>query len=65
MERLNAEVIKVLEWTDKVDGDDILADDINAIARETMGNASKIGDIDTALDNIIAIQESLIGGETA
>ena len=55
----------MLEWTDKVDGDDILADDINAIARETMGNASKIGDIDTALDNIIAIQESLIGGETA
>lgn len=30
---LNAEVIDLLEWKDKVDGvDDILAEDINAIA---------------------------------
>lgn len=31
---LNAEVIDLLDWKDKVDGDDILAEDINAIAHE-------------------------------
>ena len=83
-------------WKDKVNGvDDVVAEDINAIAQsvieceegieiaddkiikleEDMTETNvkvngiqeevsdKIGDIDTALEGIIAIQNSLIGGE--
>lgn len=41
-----------------------LSPEEQAQARENIGAASAeaIGDIETALDNIIAIQESLIGG---
>lgn len=53
----------MLEWTDKVDGpdgDDILAEDINAIAHQAIENAEAIGDTETALDAIIAEQEAII-----
>lgn len=53
----------MLEWKDKQDGiDDVLAEDINNIAHAVMDLEEEIGDIETALDNIIAIQNSLIGG---
>jgi S-adenosylhomocysteine hydrolase len=78
----------VLEWKDKQDGvDEILAEDINAIAKavieaqEELENLetpdvdlsnyytkeeidNKVGDIETALDGIITLQENLIGGDT-
>lgn len=48
-------------WTDKVDGvDDVLAEDINSIARAVISIEEANGDIEAALDAIIAIQESLI-----
>ena len=51
-------------WTDKVDGvDDVVAKDINDIAHSVISLEETNGDIDTALDGIIAIQNSLIGGE--
>ena len=83
-----------LKWKDKQDGvDEILAEDINAIAKavietqEELENLEtpdvdlsnyytknevyskeeineQVGDIETALDGIIAIQENLIGGDT-
>jgi hypothetical protein len=54
------EVIDLLEWKDKVDGDDILAEDINAIAHQAIENAEAIGDVEIALDTIIAEQETII-----
>ena len=77
-----------LQWKDKQDGiDEILAEDINVIAKavievqeeledletpdvdlsnyytkEEIDN--KFGDIETALDGIITLQENLIGGDT-
>ena len=35
------------------------------LTKEQICNINAIGDIETALDNIIAIQTSLIGGESA
>lgn len=78
----------MFEWTDKKDGiDDVLAEDINKIARAVqklseektivvdqnynpesknaqsgIAVAEAVGDIETALDGIIAIQNSLMGG---
>jgi hypothetical protein len=76
-----------LQWIDKQDGiDEILAEDINAIANAVIETQKelenletpdvdfsnyytkeeiddKIGDIETALDSIIAIQNNLIGGD--
>lgn len=52
-------------WEDKVDGvDDVLAEDINSVAHAVVDNANTIGDIDAALDAIIAIQNELTGGAT-
>jgi hypothetical protein len=52
-------------WTDKVDGvDDVVAKDINDIAHSVIALEETNGDIETALDGIIAIQNSLIGGES-
>jgi hypothetical protein len=55
-------------WKDKQDGvDEILAKDINDIANaviEIQEELNNIGDIDAALDSIIAIQNSLIGGDS-
>jgi hypothetical protein len=49
-------------WTDKVDGvDDVLAEDINSIARAVISIEEANGDIDAALDRIIAIQNELMG----
>jgi hypothetical protein len=49
-------------WVDKVDGvDDVIAKDINDIASGVIALENANGDIETALDNIIAIQEELIG----
>jgi hypothetical protein len=49
-------------WTDKVDGvDDVLAEDINSIARAVISIEVANGDIDAALDGIIAIQKELLG----
>lgn len=50
-------------WIDKVDGvDDVSASDPNEIAHAVIVLEDKMGDIDAALDGIIHIQESLIGG---
>lgn len=54
------------KWEDKVNGrDDVDAEDINMIANAVIDIETDIGDIDTALDQIIAIQNTLIGGENA
>jgi hypothetical protein len=37
---------------------------VNIIREEVAANTSAIGDIDTALDAIIALQDSIIGGES-
>jgi hypothetical protein len=51
-------------WTDKIDGvDDVLAEDINGIAHAVIDIEIANGDIDAALDGIIAIQNTLIGGD--
>lgn len=53
-------------WTDKVDGvDDVLAEDINAIAHQAIENADAIADSENALDVIIAEQESIIAMQNA
>jgi hypothetical protein len=53
-------------WTDKVDGvDDVLAEDINAIAHQAIENADAIADSENALDVIIAEQESIIAMQKA
>jgi hypothetical protein len=50
-------------WTDKEDGiDDVLAKDINIIAQSVIEIEEDFGDIDSALDAIIDIQNTLIGG---
>lgn len=62
----------MLEWVDKQNGvDDILAEDVNMLAHAIKYSENKIdrldvqiGNIDTALDNIIEIQNTLIGGGT-
>ena len=49
-------------WTPKTDNvDDILAEDFNNAFAEI---ESDMGDVETALDEIITIQTSLIGGES-
>ena len=54
------------KWEDKVSGrDDVDAEDINMIANAVIDIETDIGDIDTALDQIIAIQNTLMGGENA
>lgn len=57
----------MLKWEDKQNGvDDVLAEDINSIAHAVMDLDNEIdnqiGDIETALDSIISIQNTLIGG---
>lgn len=53
-------------WKDRVDGvDDVLASDPNEIAHAVIVLEENMGNIDTALDNILAIQSSLIGGREA
>jgi hypothetical protein len=53
------------KWTDKIDGvDDVLAEDINDIAHGVIEIEENMGDIDAALDAILAIQEGIIGGDT-
>lgn len=48
-------------WTDKVDGvDDVLAEHINEIAHSVIELEEFIGDINSALDDIIDIQEELL-----
>lgn len=84
----------VLKWKDKQDGvDEILAEDINVIAKAVIEVQEEledletpdvdlsnyytknevyskeeineqVGDIETALDGIITLQENLIGGDT-
>lgn len=49
-------------WKDRVDGvDDVLASDPNEIAHAVIELEESIGDIEIALDNIIEIQNSLMG----
>lgn len=51
-------------WVDKRDDKDYaVAQDINDIAAAVIDLENATDDIDTALDNIIDIQNSLIGGE--
>lgn len=51
-------------WKTLVDGvDDASAEQINQIAEAVIDSEDKIGDIDTALDNILDIQNGLIGGD--
>lgn len=50
-------------WKNKVNGVDYVdATDINSIAQAVIAIENNIGDIESALDSIIAIQNSLIGG---
>lgn len=52
-------------WVDKRDDKDyVVAKDINDIATAVIDLENATDDIDTALDNIIDIQNSLIGGES-
>ena len=52
-------------WKNKVNGVDYVdAADINGIAQAVIDIENTIGDIESALDSIIAIQNSLIGGGT-
>lgn len=51
-------------WKDRVDGvDDVSSDDINTVAHEVEKNSAALDGVEQALDNIISIQEKLIGGE--
>lgn len=58
------------KWVNKVDGvDDVLAKDINDIAQSVISLEGDLENVDIALDtilmeqnNIIDIQENLIGG---
>jgi hypothetical protein len=52
------------KWTDKVDGDDILAETTNEIAHAVIGLEEKNGDIDAALDVLHSYAQNLIGGGT-
>ncbi len=47
------------------DGQVLTAEQLNKIEDGLCSVYETLGDIDTALDNIISIQESLIGGESA
>lgn len=50
-------------WVNKVNGvDDVDANDINTVAQATIALENQMGGVETALDEIIAIQEALIGG---
>lgn len=50
-------------WVDKVDGvDEVSAEDPNQIAHAVIELEESLGAIDSALDAIIEIQETLIGG---
>jgi hypothetical protein len=49
-------------WVDRIDGvDDADAEDINMVARAVIAIEEANGDIDEALDRIIAIQNELLG----
>ena len=51
-------------WKTLVDGvDGASAKQINQIAEAVIDSEDKIGDIDTALDSILDIQNGLIGGD--
>lgn len=53
-------------WSDKANGvDDILAEDINAIAHAVMANETDLEGVEDSLDVIIQIQDNLIGGGEA
>lgn len=50
-------------WIDKIDGEDyVMAKDTNDIAHAIIDLEIEMGDVDAALDGIIAIQNKLIGG---
>lgn len=51
-------------WTDKADGDDILAETTNEIARAVIALEEKNGDIDAALDQLHSYAQNLVGGGT-
>lgn len=49
-------------WVDRIDGvDDADAEDINTVARAVIALEEANGDIEAALDRIIAIQNELLG----
>lgn len=53
-------------WKNKVDGvDPIFAQDINSIAQAVIALEAETGSIEDALDSIIEMQNSLIGGDGA
>lgn len=51
-------------WIDKTDGDDILAETTNEIARAVIELEEKNGDIDAALDGLHSYAQNLVGGGT-
>ena len=52
-------------WVDRVNGvDEVSAEDPNEIAHAVIELENNMGDIDSALDGIISIQNTLIGGTT-
>lgn len=53
-------------WKDLVNGEsEIVVEPINELANAIIDLEDQNGEIESALDAIIAIQESLIGGESA
>lgn len=53
-------------WEDLVNGEsEIVVEPINELASAIIALEDQNGEIESALDAIIAIQESLIGGESA
>lgn len=52
-------------WVDRVNGvDEVSAEDPNEIAHAVIDLENNMGDIDSALDGIISIQNTLVGGQT-
>lgn len=52
-------------WVDRVNGvDEVSAEDPNEIAHAVIELENGMGNIDSALDGIISIQNTLIGGTT-
>lgn len=53
-------------WKDLINGEsEIVVEPINELAGAIIDLENQNGEIESALDAIIAIQESLIGGESA
>ena len=53
------------KWQDLIDGEsEVVVEPINDMAHSIIELEEDMGDIDTALDAILTIQEGIIGGDT-